>query len=389
MRGVSAVREHHSLDVASGFEQAVVLATAAGVTFGGTAAMRRVAPKLGLVNAPGERHVHERATPTGGGAAMLVGLLVALALASRLDGWRVTFASSSDALAVIVGAVVIFTIGALDDLRPISAPAKVAGQALAGVVIAVGGITLLYVRVPWAGLFVLSSDWALLVTVVLVVVVANAVNVIDGLDGLAAGTVAIGAAAVYLYAEQLKSAGAISEHNIGSLLALAAIGVCVGFLPHNYHPARIFMGDGGSMLLGLLMAAATVTVSGRVVDHPAEVAGVYFVVAPALVPALVLGVPLLDSAWAVLRRAMRGEPIANADKEHIHHRLMALGHGHRRAVWLLWAWTALLAAVALVPTYVSVEPALLSATLAAAVLTAAVVLLRLLMRRPRTEPAPP
>ncbi len=360
-----------------------MLATAAGVTFGGTAAMRSVAPKLGLVNEPGERHVHERATPTGGGAAMLVGLLVALALASRLGGWRMTFASSSDAVAVIVGACLIFCVGALDDLRDISAPAKAAGQVLAGAVMAVGGITLLYVRVPWAGLFVLSPDWALLITVVLVVVVANAVNVIDGLDGLAAGTVAIGATAVYLYAEQLASAGAISEHNIGSLLALVTIGVCVGFLPHNYYPARIFMGDGGSMLLGLLMAAATVTVSGRVVDHPAEVAGVYFFVAPALVPALVLGVPLLDSAWAVLRRVVRGEPIANADKEHIHHRLMALGHGHRRAVWLLWAWTALLAAVALVPTYVDVAPALLLVALAAAV-----VLLRLLMRRPRPEPTP-
>ena len=197
---------------------------------------------------------------------MFVGFLAALVLASRLPGFTQVFAGSSEALAVVVAATVMFAIGAVDDLRELSAPAKVAGQVLSGSLLAVLGVTLFYFRVPFGQLVVLSADWATLITVLLVVVVANSVNLIDGLDGLAAGTVAIAAGAFYLYSEALQNAGLISDANLGPLLALVTLGVCLGFLPHNFHPARIFMGDGGALLLGLLMASATMTVGGRVVD---------------------------------------------------------------------------------------------------------------------------
>jgi UDP-GlcNAc:undecaprenyl-phosphate/decaprenyl-phosphate GlcNAc-1-phosphate transferase len=219
---------------------------------------------------------------------------------------------------------------------------------LAGSLLAVLGVSLFYVRVPFSGLFVLSPDWATLITVLLVVIVANAVNLIDGLDGLAAGTVGIAAGAFYIYSQQLQSAGLITDSNLGPLLALITFGACLGFLPHNFHPAKIFMGDGGALLLGLLMASATMTVGGRVTD---QFSGqTYFFFAPIVIPFFILGVPLFDAGLAIVRRAARRVSLSAADKDHLHHRLMRMGHGHRRTVLLLWAWTALLSAVALVPT---------------------------------------
>jgi UDP-GlcNAc:undecaprenyl-phosphate GlcNAc-1-phosphate transferase len=334
--------------VSRSVEHGLVLGVSALVTYLGTFVMIRLAPRLNAVVDPDARRVHERPTATGGGAAMYAGVLVALAVATRLDSFREVFAGSSEALAVVVAASVMFAVGALDDLRELSAPAKVAGQVLSGSLLAVLGVSLFYVRVPFGGLFVLSPDWATLVTVVLVVVVANAVNLIDGLDGLAAGTVGIAAGAFYIYSQQLQSAGLITDSNLGPLLAIITFGGCIGFLPHNFHPAKIFMGDSGALLLGLLMASATMTVGGRVVD---QFSGqTYFFFAPIVIPFLILGVPLFDAVLAVIRRAARRVSLSSADKDHLHHRLMRMGHGHRRTVLLLWAWTALLSAVALVPT---------------------------------------
>ena len=173
---------------------------------------------------------------------------------------------------------------------------------------------------------------------------------IDGLDGLAAGIVAIASGTFLLYAVQLGDEGVLDPANPGALWAVIALGVCIGFLPHNVHPARIFMGDGGALLLGLLMAASTMSVGGRTT---AEFSGqAFFFFAPIFIPLVILGVPLVDTAWAVLRRTVRGKsPFSTADKEHLHHRLMNLGHGHRRAVLILWMWTALLSALVLYPTY--------------------------------------
>ena len=329
-------------------EHAVVLGTAALVTFVMTSVVIRLAPKLGAVVQPSDRRVHEHPTVTGGGAAMYVGVLASLVVATQLTGFRQVFAGSSEALAVVIASSVMFFVGAVDDLREISAPAKVAGQVLAASQLATFGLTLFFFRVPFGGLVVLSPDWATLITVVLVVIVANAVNLIDGLDGLAAGTVAIAAGAFYLYSQQLLDAGVLASSNVGPLIALVAVGCCVGFLPHNFHPARIFMGDSGALFLGLLMAASTMTTGGRVVD---QFSGqTYFFFAPMIIPFVMLGVPILDAASSVIRRARRGIPWSQADKGHLHHRLMRLGHGHRRSVLILWNWTALLSAVVLFPT---------------------------------------
>lgn len=330
-------------------DTAVVLGSCAAATALATALVRRWSPRLGATSHPTSRSVHERPTPTLGGAAMLVGLLVGLIVASRLDTFRPVFANSSEPLGVVFGGMVIFLVGAVDDLRPLSAPAKLAGQVLAASILSLLGTTLFYFRIPFVDLFAISPELAPLVTVAWVVLMANAVNLIDGLDGLAAGIVAIAGAAFFLYSTNLLDAGLISDANIGPLLALIAVGLCLGFLPHNVHPARIFMGDSGALLLGMLMAASTISVGGRVVD---QFSGqTYFFFAPLAIPFVVLGVPLVDLVFSVVRRATRGARWHQADKDHLHHRLMRLGHGHWRSVLILWAWTAILSVLVLYPTY--------------------------------------
>ncbi|MHB8668993.1 MAG: glycosyltransferase family 4 protein [Acidimicrobiales bacterium] len=326
---------------------AVVFAVAVLATFGLTPLVRRLAVRVGAVAMPDERRIHAAPTPTLGGAAMFVAFLVAMGVASQLGSFREVFQGSSEPLGVVLAAALIFTVGCLDDLIEVSPPAKLAGQVLAAMVLWRLGVVMFYFRIPFADFVVLSENVVPLVTAVWVAAMANAVNLIDGLDGLAAGIVAIAAAGFFLYARQLSNAGLLPPDNIGPLLAVIACGVCVGFLPHNFHPARIFMGDAGAMFLGLLMAAATMVVGGRTAD---QFSGqTYFFFAPLFIPFFILGVPMLDTAFAIVRRARRRTALAMPDREHLHHRLMRLGHGQRRSVLILWAWTAVLSGVVLYP----------------------------------------
>ncbi|MBA2752318.1 MAG: undecaprenyl/decaprenyl-phosphate alpha-N-acetylglucosaminyl 1-phosphate transferase, partial [Actinobacteria bacterium] len=248
-----------------------------------------------------------------------------------------------------LAALVIVAVGLLDDIREVSAPAKMAGQVLAGSVLALAGVTMFYFRVPFADFFVLSPDLGFLVTVLWVVALANAVNLIDGLDGLATGVVAIAAGAFFVYAYRLSDVGLLSADNMAPLVVAITCGLCLGFLPHNFHPAKVFMGDSGAMLLGLLMAATTISVGGRTAD---QFSGqTYFFFAPLVIPFVILGVPFVDTALAIFRRARSRSALSQADKEHLHHRLMRQGHGPRRSVFILWTWTAILSGVVLVPTY--------------------------------------
>ncbi len=326
----------------------VVFGVAAVVTFLLTPIVWRVARRSGAVVVPDERRIHLRPTPTLGGIAMLGGLLAALAVASRLRPLRSVF-SSSEPIGLALAAAVILAVGLLDDIREVSAPAKVAGQVLAASVLALAGVTMFFFRVPFAEFIALSPDYAFLVTVLWVVVMANAVNLIDGLDGLAAGLVAIASAAFFVYAYRLDGVGLLAPDNIAPLVVAATCGICVGFLPHNFHPAKVFMGDSGALLLGLLMAAATISVGGRTADQFSGQA--YFFFAPLVIPFVILGVPFVDTALAIIRRVRRRAALSQADKEHLHHRLLRQGHGPRRAVFILWAWTAILSGAVLVPTF--------------------------------------
>ena len=327
----------------------LVAVVAAVITFAATPVVRRLSVRLGAVAAPDERHVHTEPTPRGGGAAMLVGLIGAFCAAALIDDFADVMSSSTEMLGVVVAAAVIWSVGFVDDVREISAPAKIAGMVLAGGVLSMTGVSILVFRVPFFDLLFLSADWSALVTVLWVLGMATAVNLIDGLDGLAGGTVAIASGTFLLYALRLSDADVISADNPGALWACITLGVCVGFLPHNVHPARIFMGDGGALLLGLLMAVSTMSVGGRTTQEFSGQA--FFFFAPIFIPLVILGVPILDTLFAVVRRAARGGAVHAADKEHLHHRLMRIGHGHGRAVLILWMWTALLCAFVLYPTY--------------------------------------
>src|SRR5438874_2882714 len=344
-------------------EYLIVLAVAAVVTWLLTPTVRRVAIRLGAVVSPDNRRVHERPTPTLGGAAMYGGFLAAMAVASVLPKFRPVFRGTSEPLGLLIGATVMFAVGALDDLRDVSPPAKLAGQVFSGSLLSLLGVTLLFFRIPFAGFVVLSPDLSPLLTVIWVALMANAVNLIDGLDGLAAGVVGIAGVAFFLYSLRLSDSGLLAGSNLAPLVAIIAVGVCVGFLPHNAHPARIFMGDAGALFLGLLLAAATIVVGGRTAD---QFSGqTFFFFAPLVIPFVILGVPMLDIALAIVRRAARRTSIAMPDKEHLHHRLMRLGHGQRRTVFILWAWTAVLAGFVLAPTYTNEGNALVPFGIAA------------------------
>ncbi len=327
----------------------VVGGAAALVTFVCIPIVIRLSPRFGAMVQPTDRHVHTRPTSTAGGAAMILGVVVAAAVAAVHPAFSDVMAARTAMVGVIVAACVMWSVGVVDDLREISPPAKIAGMVLSGSILSLTGVSILVFRVPFFDMLFLSADWSFFVTVVWVIGMANVVNLIDGLDGLAAGIVAIAAATFLLYALRLGDEAVLDPANPGALWAVIALGVCIGFLPHNVHPARIFMGDGGALLLGLLMAASTMSVGGRT---SAEFSGqAFFFFAPIFIPLVILGVPILDTLWAILRRTISRQGFSTADKKHLHHRLMNLGHGHRRAVLILWAWTALLSAMVLYPTY--------------------------------------
>ena len=325
-------------------------AIACVTTFAATPFVRVLARWRGWLYEPNDRTVHTQPMPAIGGLAMFIGFAVALAAARLMDAFDPIFARNSEARGVVLAAVIVFATGLLDDIHPISAPAKVAGTVLGGMALVWFGVTMFYFRLPFLGVYSLSDDWVPLVTVLWLLGMSQAINLIDGLDGLAAGIVAIAAGAFFLYSFRLGELDLLFQPNLGPLFAVVAVGLCLGFLPHNFNPARIFMGDGGAMLLGLLMAVSTSVVGGRADPQEQQFVGqTFFCLAPLVLPLFILGVPLLDLAFAIVRRATRRRAIDGADKEHLHHRLMNLGHGHRRSVLILWTWTALLSGFVLYP----------------------------------------
>jgi len=322
---------------------------AAGVTFVVTPFVGAMARRFGWLAEPDERRVHEKPTPDVGGIAMFAGFLAAMALASSMGRFSPLFTDNSEPLGALLACGVVFFVGLIDDIYELPAVAKVTGIVLGGMVLWLMGVTMFYFRVPFLETFVLSTDWSPLITVIWLLGMTNAVNLVDGLDGLAAGIVAIGATAFFLYSAHLQDLNLLLEPNIGPLIAVITAGVCLGFLPHNFNPARIFMGDSGALFLGAMMAICTSVVGGRANTAQGFTGQTYFFFAPLFIPLIILGVPILDTLFAIVRRATSRQGLATADKGHLHHRLMNLGHGQRRSVLILWLWTALLSAFVLYP----------------------------------------
>ncbi len=325
-----------------------VLLVGVVVTLAANIPARRIAVRVGYTAQPDERKVHQVVTPYGGGGAMLVGFCVALLAAFAIPTLRNVITSSHEMLGVLLATGVIFVVGVLDDFREMSAPAKVAGQFLAASILYFSGATMYQLKLPFAGFIVLGPSILPIITAVWVFALSNAVNLIDGLDGLAGGIVAIASGTLCVYGLRLEDLGLLPVTNVGPLIAALTCGICLGFLRDNFHPAKLFMGDAGALMLGLLMSASTMVIGGRT---PPASGVTFFFFAPLLIPVFILGVPLIDAVWAFVRRTASGQGFHTPDKNHIHHRLMRLGHGHRRTVIILWLWTALLCGFVLFPLF--------------------------------------
>jgi UDP-GlcNAc:undecaprenyl-phosphate/decaprenyl-phosphate GlcNAc-1-phosphate transferase len=317
------------------------------ITFVATPIVRWAVLRLGVIDHPSDRKVHANPTPTLGGLALIIGILGAGAVAFSMPEFRNVFRQNSELLGTAAGGVVIFFLGAIDDLHDLPAPVKLAGQVFAAGILFLAGVQIRFLLLPGGTTVYLGDDVSVLFTILWVVSMINAVNLVDGLDGLAAGIVAIAAAAFFVYAfnqEQQQLLGAAAS---APLMTMIVVGATLGFLRHNFHPARIFMGDSGAMLLGLVLGSATVAGIGAQGAEPTGTADVFLAYFPLLIPLAVIAIPLLDGFLAIARRARRRVSVFQADKEHLHHRLMDLGHGHRQAVIVMYVWSALAAGAGL------------------------------------------
>lgn len=321
----------------------VVFLVAAVTTALATPLVIRFARHAGAIDKPADpRKVHKEPVPTLGGLAMLAGFLAALLVAGLMPSFRDVFDSTSEPLGLLIGVCLIVIVGLVDDVRGLPPTVKVAGQILAALGPVLFGIQLVYAWIPGLDVVSLAADLGMPLTVLLLLAMINAVNLIDGLDGLAAGVVAIAAIAFFAFATVSSDQGITQAVPTAAPLTAAILaGMCVGFLLHNFHPARIFMGDTGAMMLGLLLGSAGVSYVGRsTAPSTTDFAGTF----PLLVPVLVLAIPFADTAFAVARRAYKRQPLSTADKGHLHHLLIAFGHSHRRAVLVLYYWSAAFAA---------------------------------------------
>ena len=332
-------------------EYLLCLLAAAAVTYLLTPPVRSLALRFGFMAEVRDRDVHDEPTPRLGGLAMVGGILAGLLLASKLPMMRAVFEGGGNtAIALLSGVAIIMVLGIVDDKWGLDAPTKLAGQVLAAGVMAFQGIAIIWL--PIGGTFVLDPITSVLFTVIIVLVSINAINFVDGLDGLAAGIVAVAAGAFFAYSYLLSVELGFERATLATLVSVLLVGVCLGFLPNNFFPARIFMGDTGSMTLGLLLAAGTITLSGQV--DPSAVAGgtLFPALLPVLLPIAVMAVPLMDLLLAVIRRTRAGRNPFAPDKQHLHHRLLEMGHSQVRAVLLMYAWTALIAGTAVAVAFV-------------------------------------
>lgn len=330
-------------------EYLVVFGISLGVTYLLASIARVLAHHFGAVAKVRDRDVHAVPTPYFGGPAMLGGLVAAYLTATHLPFLSRSEGSVfSDARAVIIGGAVICLVGIVDDLFELDALSKFAGQVLAGVVVVALGVKFFYLPL-YGSVLGLDQAQSAIFTVLLIVGTANAVNFVDGLDGLAAGMVAIGAFAFFAYAFVLAVENGESRAIAAALLTAALAGACMGVLPHNFFPARMFIGDSGSMLIGFVLACSSISLTGQFPATNisegiggAQTSFLTFLL-PLILPVAMLLVPFLDLALAVVRRTRAGRSPFSPDKMHIHHRLLEIGHSHRNAVLVMYSIAGLVA----------------------------------------------
>ena len=327
----------------------LTLVVAATVTYLLTPVARRIALRWGAMTAVRDRDVHAIPTPRLGGIAMLAGFAAGLLVATQMPFLGPRLSDGRQTVALLSGAVLICALGVADDKWELDALTKLAGQVLAAGVMVLGGVQMLYLPIGSLGgsdddfpkTFVLGPVEGAVLTIALVVITVNAVNFVDGLDGLAAGIVAIAAAAFFIFSYILTVNGSLVRATTSGVVAAALVGVCVGFLPNNFSPARVFMGDSGSMLLGLLLASTTITLTGNVGPNSVST-DLTPTLLPLALPLAAMALPFLDVMLAIVRRTAAGRSPFAPDKQHLHHRLLERGHSHARAVLVMYLWSAVI-----------------------------------------------
>ncbi len=335
-------------------EYSLTLLIAAALTYMLTPLVRNFALRKKAVANVRERDIHTETTPRWGGVAMWISMGATLLMVQNLE--LVGKAYSRELLGIFLAASFVLLIGILDDRFELDAVTKLAGQGLAAAILLLFGIQILWL--PIDGIIVLPTNIGQLLTVLVVIVIINAVNFIDGLDGLATGIVAISAASFFGFSYLLAVENGFSRAGAPSLVTAIVIGTCIGFLPHNIHPARIFMGDSGSMFLGLVLAAAAITLMGQIDANAVFSENIGPAALPLLLPFAVLAIPLLDLGLAVLRRVRRGKSPFAPDKEHLHHKLMSMGNSQQRTSVILYLGTGMLALPAMLSAFIPVWAAL-------------------------------
>lgn len=361
-------------------ELGLVILVAAVLTFLATGIVRSVLVRTGKVAEIRLRDSHSQPTPQLGGVAMFVGFMAAIFLASQLPALTRGFMPVTPEIsAVIWSAIAIVIVGVVDDLYELGAWVKLVGQILAAALLSILGLSWTILFVPFGGgtTVLLDQFQSSILTTFVTVLLINAINFVDGLDGLAAGLglIAGGAILVFSLTVLYDQGGAVSAYP-PAIMSAALVGMCLGFLPHNFEPSRIFMGDSGAMLIGLLLAAASTSASGKITQSLYGTADVVALVSPFIVVCAAVFVPVLDLVWAVIRRLSQGKSPFAADKAHIHHRLLSLGHTHRRTVLVLYLWVMAVAFGAV--SYSIVPPAVATiATVVALVVAGGVTIIPL------------
>ncbi|MET3576797.1 glycosyltransferase family 4 protein [Bhargavaea ullalensis] len=296
-----------------------------------TPIVKWLAVRLGAVDRPNHRKVHQRIMPRMGGLAIYGAFLV---------GYFILRPESEYATAILIGASIIVLIGLLDDLMELSAKAKMAGQLLAaGIVVFYGGLDIDFINLPFGG----QIDFGYLsipLTLLWIVGVTNAINLIDGLDGLAAGVSTIALITLAVMASFMDNLFVVA---VAAILAAS----CAGFLVFNFHPAKIFMGDVGSLFLGFMIAVLALTGFKNVT------------MISLIIPIIILGVPLSDTFFAIVRRIRMKQPISAPDKSHLHHCLLKAGFSHRQSVLIIYAIAALFGLAAILFSQATIWGAIL------------------------------
>ena len=366
-------------------EYLVTVLIAAAVTYLLTPLVRRGAMAAGAMHAGRDRDVHVEPVPLLGGLAMYGGLAAGLLVAAQIEPLRDVFAGSRMASGLLLAGGLIVVVGFADDRWGLNPASKLAGQVAAGAILVWSGAQVSWLPEPGGGTLILTQDQGTALTILVVVATINAVNFIDGLDGLAAGIVGIGAAAFLLYYYTLTKRLGLGEQTGPALASAVLAGICIGFVPHNSYPARIFMGDTGAMLLGLLLAYAPISSIASLDPASLTTRAAYRggtvnrfpEILPLLLPAAIMVIPYADLLLAVIRRTRAGQSPFAPDRKHLHHRLLDIGHSHRSSVLIMYLWATLFSGTVVWLSIAKTQLFVLAVATLAAVLTL------LLMSMPR------